>query len=69
MIFVQEENLDTLAADIKATNDVTIAINVSDADIGKMLDDYDALIPEFIAHKETVTIDAIIAYIGNKITF
>lgn len=69
MIFVQEENLDTLAADIKATNDVTIAINVSNADIGKMLDDYDVLIPEFIAHKETVTIDAIIAYIGNKITF
>ena len=69
MIFVQEENLDTLAADIKATNDVTIDVNVSDTEISKILDDYDALIPEFIAHKETVTIDAILAYIGNKITF
>ena len=69
MIFVQEENLDTLAADIKATNNVTITVKVRDADIGKILDDYDALIPEFIAHKETVTINAIIEYIGSKIAF
>ena len=69
MIFVQEENLDTFVADVKATNDVNISVNMSTTDIGKILDDYVKLIPEFIKHKETVTPNVIIAYIGNKITF
>ena len=69
MIFVQEENFDTFVADVKATNGVTVAVNVSSADVGKILDDYDELIPEFIKHKEAVTSDFIIAYIGNKIAF
>ena len=69
MIFVQEENLDTFVADVKATNNVTITVNVSSTDISKILADYDELIPLFIAHKDAVTPDVIIAYIGNKIEF
>ena len=69
MIFVQEENFDTFVADVKATNGVTIAVNVSSTDIDKILDDYEKLIPKFIEHKETVTPDVIIAYIGNKVSF
>ncbi|MBE6537665.1 MAG: hypothetical protein E7673_06935 [Ruminococcaceae bacterium] len=69
MIFVQEENFDTFADDIKATNDITIAVNVSSADIDKILKDYDELIPEFIENKEAVTPDVIVEYIGNKIMF
>ena len=69
MMFVQEENLDTFADDVKATNGVTVAVNVSGTDMDKILADYDEFIPDFIAHKETVTPDVIIAYIGNRISF
>ena len=69
MIFVQEENYSTFINDVKSTNNVTVAISVSETDINKILADYDALIPVFIARKDAITPDIIIAYIGSKITF
>lgn len=69
MIFVQEKNYDTFIDDVEATNDVTISVEVSDADLDKILEDYDTLIPIFIENKDKVTVDTIITYIGEKITF
>lgn len=69
MMFIQEENYDTFVSDVKATNDVTVAVTVSNSVLEKILADYDALIPVFIEHKEAITPDIIIAFIGNKITF
>ena len=69
MIFVQEKNYDTFIDDVEATNDVTVSVEVSDADLDKILEDYDTLIPIFIENKDKVTVDTIIAYIGDKIVF
>ena len=69
MIFVQEENYDTFIDDVKATNKITLDVKVADADITKLLEDYDALIPVFMENENKITPDAIIAFIGNKIVF
>lgn len=69
MLFVQEENYSTLAADVKSTNNVTVAVKVSDDDLDKLLDDYDGYVPVFIQNKENITVDKILAYIGEKYTF
>ena len=69
MIFVQEENLGTFVADVYEKNNINVAISVSTDDTNKILEDYDALIPVFIANKDKITPDIIIAFIGNKITF
>ena len=69
MLFVQEENYDTLVDDVKAENKVAISIDVSTNDFNKLLDDYDTLIDALIANKEGFTVDFIIERIGNKVTF
>lgn len=67
MIFVQEENFDTFAADVKSANDINISVALSNSVLSKILLDYDVLIPIFIANKDLVTADLIVAYIGEKI--
>ena len=69
MFFVQEEYYDALVSDVRATNGVTISVQISSADFNKVTDDYDTLIPIFVEGKDLVTPDIIINYIGNKITF
>ncbi|MBQ4510273.1 MAG: InlB B-repeat-containing protein [Clostridia bacterium] len=69
MIFVQEKYYDTFIDDVEATNDVTVSVEVSNEDLEKILEDYDTLIPIFVENKDKVTVDIIIAYIGDKITF
>ena len=69
MLFVQEDHYDTLAEDIKAENKVTISVDVDNADLNKLLSDYDSLLPVFIENKDKVTVDIIIGYIGDKINF
>ncbi len=68
MFFVQEEYYDTLAADVKATNNVTVSVGVDSDVLAKLQEDYDTLIDVFIANKEKVTVEAILKYIGEKIT-
>ena len=67
MIFVQEENFDTFAADVKSANGINISVALSSSVLSKILLDYDVLIPIFIANKDLVTADLIVAYIGEKI--
>ena len=69
MMFVQEEYLDTFTADVASTNDITAVISVSTADVEKIMADYDKLIPVFVEHKDAITVDMIIAYIGEKKIF
>ena len=69
MLFVQEENYDTLVDDIKAENKINISVSVTNKDRTKLLADYDTLIDTFIANKEGFTVDFIIERVGNKVTF
>ena len=69
MLFVQEEMLDTLAADVLSQNKIVISIGVNDNDLDKITDDYKNLIPAFISDKNEVTVDFIIAFVGEKINF
>ena len=69
MFFVQEENLNTLAADVKTANGITVSLSIASADFNKIQADYDKYVDVFIANKDTVTEDAIIEIIGEKIIF
>lgn len=69
MLFIQEENYDTLVDDVRAVNGIDIAITVDSSDHMKLLSDYDELIPLFIESKDSITSDTIIDHIGDKIIF
>ncbi|MDE6293777.1 MAG: InlB B-repeat-containing protein, partial [Clostridiales bacterium] len=70
MLFVQEEQFDTLSKDVKSENDgVNIAVTVSATNLNKQKSDYDTLVDEFIANKQAITVDYIIEYIGTPIEF
>lgn len=71
MLFVQEDYYETLADDIKSENkNVTgVEVGISDADLEQLLYDYENLIPVFNENKEIFTVELILAYIGEKITF
>ncbi len=69
MLFVQEENLDTLVKDVKETNGITVSVSIADGDLKKLLGDYDVLVDAFIANKDAVTVHKILEFIGTKVTF
>ncbi len=69
MLFIQEENYSTLVDDVKAVNKVKIEVEVSNADLEKLLEDYDTLISELKANKEGFTVEFIINKIGEKVAF
>ncbi len=69
MIFVQEEKYSTFAEDVKTENGITIVHKISEADLNKILSDYDEMIPTFIENKDKITADDIVKYIGDKISF
>lgn len=69
MLFVQEENYETLISDVLATNGVNISLLVAGADFEKLLLCYDELIPVFVQNKESTTSEMIVAYIGNPLSF
>lgn len=69
MFFVQEENYDTLIADVKSTNAIDISLVISASDYSKLLLDYDTLINSFIEYKDSTTPDVIIDIIGSKVSF
>ena len=71
MLFVQEDYYETLADDIKSENkNVTgVEVGISDVDLEQLLYDYENLVPVFNENKEIFTVELILAYIGEKITF
>lgn len=70
MLFVQEEQLETLTKDVKEKNsDLNLRIDTESASLKKIREDYATLIDEFIAHKNAVTEEEIRKMIGEKVTF
>lgn len=69
MFFVQEEQYSTVVKDVKDTNDVTISINLPDADLEKLQSDYDNLIESFKERKDTITSEQILDFIGTAKQF
>ncbi len=69
MFFVQEEQYDTLVKDVKDTNNVTISVTLSSANLNKLQSDYDTLLDDFSERKESVTTEQILDFIGTKKEF
>ena len=70
MLFVQEEVYDTITADIAEKNSgVNASVTVSATNINKQKSDYATLVDEFIDNKAEITMEQIIAFIGDKKTF
>lgn len=69
MLFVQEENYNTLVEDVEDTNSITISISLPSAKLNKLLTEYDSTVDVFIENKAAITTDIIITAIGDKKTF
>lgn len=64
MMFIQEgDNYDSFSADMLKDNGVTASVSLSQTHLSKILSDYDTLIDIFIANKDAMSSEAIIAYL------
>lgn len=70
MLFVQQENYDTFAADVKSVNSsLNVAITMSSGVLDKIKSEYQSKVDAFIQHKDSVTEDSIVSFIGDKVRF
>ncbi|HBF15786.1 MAG TPA: hypothetical protein DDW30_08970 [Clostridiales bacterium] len=70
MLFVQEEQLETLTEDVTEKNpNLTLSIDTDSPSLKKLREDYATLIDAFIAHKNAMTEEEIRKMIGEKVTF
>ena len=70
MLFVQEEQYDTLTKDIAGENaGLDVSVTLASAHLNKIKADYATLVDEFIKNKDNVTVDSIIAFIGEAVKF
>jgi hypothetical protein len=69
MLFIQEEKYDDLATDIKKENSINVTLNINNSDLTKQLEDYDTIIDTFIEIKDLMSVEDILAFIGEKYTF
>ena len=70
MLFVQEEQLETLTTDIAEKNSgLTLRVDTNSESLKKIQADYAILIDAFIEHKNAVTEEEIRKMIGEKVTF
>lgn len=67
MLFVQEDNYETLAADIKSKNKIDVSISLSEKHVDKLIAEYDGKISKLYENKEQYTSEMIVKYIGNRI--
>ena len=68
MLMVQEENYQALSADIENKNGIEVSVTLTGAELEKLLSDYDSCVDVFIANKDLMSSELILAYIGTKIT-
>ena len=70
MLFVQEQQFDTLASDIASENaGLNVTVTLDTAHLNKLKADYATLVDVFTENKDDVTPDAIIAFIGEAVKF
>ena len=66
MMFIQEgDNFNSFTEDIKKDNNITASVALSTNHLNKILADYDTLIDIFIANKDAMSSEAIIAYLSQ----
>lgn len=64
MMFIQEgDNYNSFSTDMLKDNGVTASVSLSQTHLNKILSDYDTLIDIFIANKDAMSSEAIIAYL------
>jgi hypothetical protein len=64
MMFIQEgDNYNSFSTDMLKDNSVTVSVSLSQTHLNKILSDYDTLIDIFIANKDAMSSEAIIAYL------
>ena len=69
MLFVQEDYYDSLTKDVKSANGITITSLVTSTTLNKIKSDYGTYVEVFLAGKEEMSSDIIIAWIGERIKF
>lgn len=69
MFFVQEEKYGDLVSDVLAENKINISVKMNSQVLQKIEDDYDKLIDQFILVKDTMTVEAILDFIGTAYQF
>lgn len=70
MLFVQEAYYDSLSDDVKSANSsITLSSLVDEDTLAKIKSDYSSYVSAFIETKDSMSSEAIIAFIGDKITF
>ena len=66
MMFIQEgDNFNSFTKDIKDDNNIDASVSMNQTDLNKVLADYDTLIDIFIANKEAMSSEQIIAYLAQ----
>lgn len=66
MMFIQEEKYSDFVNDVHNENTyLNVGVNLASAYLTKIENDYDELVPVFAGHKDSVTSDTIVSYIGN----
>lgn len=69
MLFVQQENFETLTADAKEANGIVLAITVNENTIMAIIEHYETLVSVFKQNKDETSSVDIVQRIGEKITF
>lgn len=70
MLFVQEDEYSTLTSDVADKNSgVNVSVTVSSTNLNKQQSDYATYVDAFINNKAEITVEYILAFIGEKKTF
>jgi hypothetical protein len=67
MLMVQEENYSSFSDDIEDKNGIEVSVDITTVELERLLSDYDSCVDAFIANKDLMSSELIVAYIGAKI--
>lgn len=69
MLFVQEEVYESLIADIRSQNNITVSVTLNPGILEKLKSEYASKVSILSEHKNQYTPERIFAYIGEKVSF